>query len=297
MSAALLTKSNLALPLLRQGKVRDVYDLGDKLLIVSTDRLSAFDHVLATPIPDKGRILTQVSSFWFEKTRDLVANHMISADLLEIQSHLPNGVKLDPATYDGRTMLTWKAERIDAECVARGYLAGSGWKEYQQNGMVCGHRLPKGLQEASQLPQPIFTPATKADEGHDVNISRDDLANLVGKETSARLEKLTLKLYSFASAFLKSRGLILADTKFEFGLRGGKLIVIDEMLTPDSSRVWSERTYKQGSSPASFDKQFVRDYLERVGWNKKPPVPALPLDVAEGTARRYQEFLDKLMKP
>jgi phosphoribosylaminoimidazole-succinocarboxamide synthase len=296
MSAALLTKSDIdGLTLLRRGKVRDVYDLGDKLLIVSTDRLSAFDHILPTPIPEKGVILTQISKFWFEKTASLVPNHLITSDLNEIRQAVPRGVRLD-SSLEGRTMLTWKADRVDAECVARGYLAGSGWKEYQKTGMVCGHKLPAGLQEASQLPEPIFTPATKADEGHDENISRARLAEMVGKETSALLEKLTIKLYSFAAAFLKTRGIILADTKFEFGWKNGELILIDEALTPDSSRVWSERTYKQGMSPASYDKQFVRDYLERIGWNKQPPVPALPADVAEGTARRYQEFLDKLTR-
>ena len=290
---ALLTRSSLSLPLLRQGKVRDVYDLGDKLLIVSTDRLSAFDHVLPTPIEGKGKILTQVSRFWFEQTRHIIANHMISADLAEIRAALPRGVNLGEE-YSDRTMLCWKARRIDAECVARGYVIGSGWKDYLKTGMICGHKLPKGLQEASQLPEPIFTPATKADEGHDQNISREELARLVGKETATKLEELTLKLYNFGAKFLRQRGLILADTKFEFGWKGEELIVIDEMLTPDSSRVWSERTYKQGTSPASFDKQYVRDHLERVGWNKQPPVPALPAEVAEGTARRYQEFLDKL---
>lgn len=298
MSAALLTKSNIeGLPLLRRGKVRDVYDLGDKLLIVSTDRLSAFDYILPTPIPEKGKILTQVSAFWFQLTKDLVPNHFLSSDLGEIQSQLPKSVRLPSDLFDGRCTLAWKADRVDTECVARGYLAGSGWKEYRQTGRVCGHELPAGLAEAGKLPEPVFTPATKNDTGHDENISRGRLSELVGKETAAELERLTLKLYNFAAKFLQPRGLILADTKFEFGRRKGGLILIDEMLTPDSSRIWSEKTYKQGSSPASYDKQFVRDHLERVGWNKQPPVPELPAEVAEGTARRYAEFYKKLLLP
>jgi phosphoribosylaminoimidazole-succinocarboxamide synthase len=296
MGMSLLTKSDIeGLTLLRRGKVRDVYDLGDKLLIVSTDRLSAFDCILPTPIPEKGVILTQISNFWFEKTRHLVPNHLIATDLAEIQKALPKNVLLSP-DFAGRTMLTWKAERIDVECVARGYLAGSGWKEYAQTGRVCGHALPPGLQEASALPEPIFTPATKNDTGHDQNISREECAKAVGLETMKELERLTLKLYSFAASFLRQRGLILADTKFEFGRHNGGLMLIDEALTPDSSRVWSERTYKQGTSPASYDKQFVRDHLERVGWNKLPPAPELPAEVAEGTARRYAEFHQKLLR-
>lgn len=289
---ALLTKTDIeGLPLLRRGKVRDVYDLGDKLLIVSTDRLSAFDHILPTPIPGKGTILTQISAFWFKKTAHLVPNHLISADLPEIQKQLPNGIKLDPAAFEGRTMLTWKAKRIDAECVVRGYLAGSGWKEYKANGMVCGHRLPIGLLESSPLPAPIFTPATKADEGHDENITVQQLSVAVGGDkVSAELQKFSTTLYTFAGELLKAKGLILADTKFEFGYHNNKLIVIDEMLTPDSSRIWEAQSYKPGATPASFDKQFVRDYLERIDWNKQPPVPAIPADVVEGTVSRYREF-------
>lgn len=288
----LLTRSDIeGLKLLRRGKVRDVYDLGDKLLIVSTDRLSAFDHVLPTPIPEKGVILTQASAFWFEKTKHIITNHLITADIKEIQKELPKGVSLPAGDFAGRTMLCWKAERIDAECVARGYLAGSGWKEYQKTGMVCGHTLPAGLQEASKLPTPIFTPATKADEGHDQNITRERLSELVGKETAAELERLTLTIYAFAAAWLAPRGLILADTKLEFGRKDGKLILIDEMITPDSSRVWKAVSYQPGTSPASFDKQYVRDFLERSAWDKNPPVPALPDLVVEGTARRYREYL------
>ncbi|MBI3553242.1 MAG: phosphoribosylaminoimidazolesuccinocarboxamide synthase [Elusimicrobia bacterium] len=288
-----LTKTDIpGLTLLRRGKVRDVYDLGDKLLIVSTDRLSAFDHILPNPIPGKGKILTQVSAWWFKKTAHLVPNHLISADLPAIQKSLPSGVKLNPEAFDGRTMLCWKAKRIDAECVVRGYLAGSGWKEYQASATICGHRLPPNLLESSPLPAPIFTPATKADEGHDENITIKQLSHVVGGDSvAAELQQLSAKLYTFAAELLKEKQLILADTKFEFGYRDKQLIVIDEMLTPDSSRVWDAKSYKPGTTPASFDKQFVRDYLERIKWNKQPPVPSLPPEVVEGTLRRYQEFL------
>lgn len=287
-----LTRTDIAgLKLLRRGKVRDVYDLSDKLLIVSTDRLSAFDYILPNPIPGKGRLLTQIAAFWFKKTERLVPNHLISTDLKEIQGQLPKGVALDAATFAGRTMLTWKANRVDVECVVRGYLAGSGWKEYKKTSEVCGHKLPSNLLESSKLPTPIFTPATKADEGHDENITVAKLTQTVGRDVAAELEKLSVNLFNFAGELLKSKQLILADTKFEFGYHNGKLIVIDEMLTPDSSRVWEAKNYKPGTSPASFDKQFVRDYLERIGWNKQPPVPSLPDDVIAGTLKRYEEFL------
>jgi phosphoribosylaminoimidazole-succinocarboxamide synthase len=293
---AVTTTDLPGLKLLRRGKVRDVYDLGDKLLIVATDRLSAFDYILPTPIPEKGKLLTAISAHWFKSTKGQVPNHFITDELPYIQKVVGDSVTLDPAIFDGRTTLAYKAERIDVECVARGYIAGSGWKEYKAGGMVCGHRLPAGLQEASKLPEPIFTPASKNDHGHDENISREKCAQLIGPELTQELERLTLKLYNYASAKMLTKGLILADTKFEFGRKDGQLIVIDEMLTPDSSRVWDQKTYKQGSSPASYDKQFVRDYLERVGWNKQPPVPELPAEVAEGTSRRYLEFYERLLK-
>jgi len=292
----LLTKTDIdGLELLRRGKVRDVYAVGqDKLLIVSTDRLSAFDHILPTPIPEKGKILTQVSAFWFEKTAHLVPNHLISADLADISRHLPKNIRLDPA-LDGRTMLAWKAQRLDIECVVRGYLAGSGWKEYKSSGTVCGQKLPAGLQDASRLPATIFTPATKNDEGHDENISLQAFAKAVGgDEVAAEVQQLSLKLYAYGAELLNSKGLILADTKFEFGFHDGKLIVIDEMLTPDSSRVWDAASWKPGTTPASYDKQFVRDYLERCGWDKQSAPPALPQDVVQGTVRRYEEFSRKV---
>lgn len=297
MSATMttLTESHIAgLKLFTRGKVRDVYDLGDHLLIVSTDRLSAFDYVLPTPIPDKGRALTQISAFWFKRTSGIVPNHMVSAYLPEIKAVLPKGTIIDDAKFGGRTMLVKKAKRVDAECVVRGYLMGSGWKEYQKSMTVCGHRLPAGLKEASKLPEPIFTPSTKADQGHDENISREKLAELVGQETASELERLSLTLYKEAAAYMETKGLILADTKFEFGRLNGQLIVIDEMITPDSSRFWDAKNYKVGSSPESFDKQFVRDHLERIGWDKKPPVPALPNDVVEGTTKRYLEALMRI---
>jgi len=280
--------------LLRRGKVRDVYDLGDKLLIVASDRLSAFDVILPTPITGKGKILTTAALFWFDLTKDVVPNHLITADFDAIQKLVP--AKLDRAWFDGRMMLVKKAKRIDAECVARAYLAGSGWKEYKATGSVVGHRLPAGLLEASKLPETIFTPATKADEGHDENISRERLAEVIGADLAKKLETLTLAVFAKASAHLASRGLILADTKFEFGFIDGELRLIDEILTPDSSRVWEKKDWKPGTTPDGFDKQFVRDWLEKSGWNKTAPGPDLPAEVVAGTLTRYEEFLAKVTK-
>jgi phosphoribosylaminoimidazole-succinocarboxamide synthase len=282
------------LPLLRRGKVRDVYDLGEKLLIVASDRLSAFDVVLPTALTGKGKILTTAALFWFDLTKDVVANHLITADFNEIQKALPKGMILDKAWFDGRMMLVHKAKRVDVECVARAYLAGSGWKEYKQTGIVGGHELPAGLLEAAKLPEVIFTPATKADEGHDENITREQLSAQVGAPLSAQLEKLTLDVFRKAADHLDQRGLILADTKFEFGYVQGELRLIDEILTPDSSRVWEKSDWKPGRTPDGFDKQFVRDWLERSGWDKRAPAPALPPDVVEGTLARYRDFLKKV---
>jgi phosphoribosylaminoimidazole-succinocarboxamide synthase len=284
----------VGLPLLRRGKVRDVYDLGDNILIVASDRLSAFDVILPTPIPGKGKILTTAALFWFELTKNVVPNHLITADFAEIQRSV--GVKLDKDWFDGRMMLVRKAKRVDVECVARAYLAGSAWKEYKATGIVGGHALPKGLSEASKLPEPIFTPATKADEGHDENISREQLAKLIGQDLAKELERLTLNVFGRASQHLEARGLILADTKFEFGYINGKLCLIDEILTPDSSRVWEKKDWKPGRAPDGFDKQYVRDWLERSGWNKAAPAPALPEDVVDGTLARYHQFLTKVTK-
>ncbi|MBI3507644.1 MAG: phosphoribosylaminoimidazolesuccinocarboxamide synthase [Proteobacteria bacterium] len=295
MTAETVVKTNVkGLKLLARGKVRDIYDLGDKLLIVATDRLSAFDYVLPTPIPGKGETLTRMSAFWFEKTARIVPNHFLSVDLKEIQRALPKGVKLAPEQFEGRSMLVKKAKRFDAECVVRGYVAGSGWKDYVKTGAICGHPLPKGLKESQQLKSPIFTPATKADTGHDENISFEAFAKVVGAQHAVDLKHMSVALYEAAAAHLQTRGLLLADTKFEFGLLDGKLIVIDEMVTPDSSRIWEESEYRVGTSPASFDKQFVRNWLEKSGWNKQPPVPSLPDDVVRGTSQRYAEAFRRI---
>ncbi|MDE2293586.1 MAG: phosphoribosylaminoimidazolesuccinocarboxamide synthase [Elusimicrobia bacterium] len=287
-------KSDIGIAPSYRGKVRDLYDLGSHLLLVATDRISAFDHVLQPAIPGKGAVLTQISAFWFKRTRGIVPNHMVSTDLAEVAKALPAGARLDPEAFEGRVMLARKAKRVDAECVVRGYLAGSGWKEYKKTGAVCGHKLPAGLKEAQKLPQPIFTPSTKAEQGHDENISREELARLVGADVARRLETLSLALYAECARHLESKGIILADTKFEFGFIDGELAVIDEMATPDSSRFWDAATYKVGSSPESFDKQFVRDFLERSGWDKNPPAPTLPPEVVSGTLARYREALERI---
>lgn len=285
-----LSGSEPALKLLRAGKVRQVYDLNDRLLIVSTDRISAFDYILPTPIPGKGAILNQLSAFWFSKTKTIIANHAITSDINEIRKAVPQA-KLD-SWYDGRTMLVKKAKRVDFECVVRGYLAGSGWNDYKASGAVCGIALPAGLNEAQKLPEPLFTPTTKADSGHDENISFEKLEELAGRKTAAALRAASMALYKFGAGFLSARGIILADTKFEFGFDdAGGLIVIDEMLTPDSSRFWDAKTYRTGVSPESFDKQFVRDYLTASGWNKNSAPPELPSAVVEGTLNRYRQAL------
>ncbi|TBR21137.1 phosphoribosylaminoimidazolesuccinocarboxamide synthase [bacterium] len=277
-----------------RGKVRDLYDLGDKLLLVATDRISAFDVVLSPAVPDKGRILTQISAYWFRETKSIVPNHVVSHDLADVNRALPAGASLPAAEFEGRVTLARKAQRVDAECVVRGYLVGSGWKEYQKTGSVCGHKLPAGLLEAQKLPEPLFTPSTKADQGHDENISREMLAEMVGADLARRLEDLSLKLYKACAERLLKKGLILADTKFEFGFIDGELRVIDEMVTPDSSRMWDAATYKVGKAPESFDKQPVRDFLEKTGWNKTPPAPTLPPEVVAATVARYREALARI---
>ncbi|HVA65644.1 MAG TPA: phosphoribosylaminoimidazolesuccinocarboxamide synthase [Elusimicrobiota bacterium] len=276
------------LKLFRRGKVRDVYDLDDKLLIVASDRVSAFDCVMPEPVPGKGQVLTRISSFWFRKTAALVPNHFLSDNLRDINDALPQGAKLRPGAHEGRVMLAKKARRFDAECVVRGYLAGSGWKEYQETGAVCGETLPAGLKPFSRLPRPIFTPAAKSDTGHDHNITKAELAKLIGPARSQELEEISLRLYSFAAAFLEPKGLILADTKFEFGLWDDRVIAIDEMLTPDSSRIWSAADLGAGRAPAAYDKQMLRDYLESSGWSKTPPAPHLPPSVVEALSARYE---------
>lgn len=269
-----------------RGKVRDIYDLGDSLLIVTTDRLSAFDYVLPSPIPDKGKVLTQISEFWFERFADLTPNHLVSADVADF----PEPFRSHADQLEGRSALVRKLEMLPVECVARGYLAGSGFKEYGQSRTVCGIELPEGLQNSSRLPEPIFTPATKATDGHDENIPFAEAARLIGRERAEQVRDLTLKLYAEGAAFAAKRGILIADTKFEFGMDGDTLVLADEALTPDSSRFWPADRYEEGRSQASLDKQYVRDHLESVGWNKQPPVPELPADVVEGTRERYLEI-------
>jgi len=285
-----LTTSHVeGLPLVHRGKVRETYEVDERhLLLVATDRLSAFDVVFDQPIPDKGAVLTRLSAWWFEQLADIGRSHFVSAD----PTDLP--VAARTAEMAPRSMLVRRAERIDAECVVRGYLAGSGWAEYQRSGTVCGHRLPDGLREADRLPEPIFTPSTKADVGHDENISREQLAQMVGAELAGQLEDRSIALYNAGARRAESVGLILADTKFEFGWIDGQLAVIDEVLTPDSSRFWDGERYAPGSSPASFDKQFVRDFVARSGWNKEPPAPVLPDEVITGTRDRYVAAYERL---
>jgi phosphoribosylaminoimidazole-succinocarboxamide synthase len=268
-----------------RGKVRDLYSLNEQLLFVATDRISAFDYVLATGIPEKGRVLTQLSLFWFDFLKDVVKNHLITARVEEY----PAPLKKYADDLRGRSMLVTKAQMIDIECVARGYLSGSGWKEYQQTGAVCGIKLPAGLKESDKLPQPIFTPATKALSGHDENISIEEMAKRTGKELAEKLRDLTLKIYKTAADYAAGRGIIIADTKFEFGQTSQGLILADEVLTPDSSRFWPADKYHPGTAQESFDKQFVRDYLETIKWNKQPPAPSLPEDVARKTSEKYIE--------
>ena len=305
-TAPLLETSLDGLALNRRGKVRDVYDITlasgeDGLLIVATDRISAFDYVLGSGIPDKGKVLTQLSGFWFERMGDLVPHHLISLD----GNAFPEAARRHADVLRGRTMLARKTDPVPIECVARGYLSGSGWKEYQQSGRVCGVKLPSGLRESDRLPEPIFTPATKAESGHDINISEEEAGRLVGGELIARLKALTLEIYRRGCEHAESKGIIIADTKFEFGLArrsgaaaeaarsaantvdGNEIVLIDEVLTPDSSRFWPAAQYEPGHGQPSFDKQFVRDYLEAIRWNKQPPVPSLPDEVIARTREKY----------
>ncbi len=290
MPSPVMTSANLPLPVFSVGKVRDTYDLGDRLLMVATDRMSAFDSIMPNGIPDKGRVLTQLSAFWFHRLAGIIPNHLLSVDV----SDLPEAVSAQRDELAGRFMIVKKAKRLDFECVARGYLAGSGWAEYQQTGSVCGVKLPPGLRQADKLPQPIFTPATKAEEGHDINISLLEMQADVGDELGQRIANVSIALYEAAAAYALEHGIIIADTKMEFGLLDGELILIDELLTPDSSRYWPLSDYQPGGSPASFDKQFLRDWLEASGWNKLPPAPELPPEVIEGIASRYREAYERL---
>jgi phosphoribosylaminoimidazole-succinocarboxamide synthase len=280
-----LLTTNLPLPLRARGKVRDIYDLGDRLLFVASDRISAFDCVLGSGIPCKGRVLTQMSLFWFEFLRDSVRSHLMTANVGEY----PRKISGHRSVLEGRSMLVKKAEMIEIECVARGYLAGSGWKEYKAHRTVCGVPLPAGLREADRLPEPIFTPATKAQTGHDVNVPFSYVANVLGVDLAGELRDLTLHIYSRAAEYALERGIILADTKFEFGFLDSELVLADEALTPDSSRYWPADRYRPGGPQLSFDKQYVRDYLETLNWDKRAPAPALPEDVIQKTSEKYQE--------
>jgi len=286
MASSIILDTNLSgMTLARRGKVRDVYDVGQHLLIVATDRISAFDYVLGSGIPDKGKVLTQMSAFWFDHLGDLTPHH---AEAIDVDT-FPAALTPHREILRGRSMLVTKTTPLPVECVARGYLSGSGWKDYQKTGAICGIPLPKGLKESDRLPEPIFTPATKAESGHDENISEEEAGRIIGHDRIKRLKELTLNLYQRGVEHAETCGIIIADTKFEFGEVDGKLLLIDEVLTPDSSRFWPHDQYQPGKAQPSFDKQFVRDYLERIGWNKQPPVPSLPDDVVANTRAKYLE--------
>lgn len=278
------------IPKIKSGKVREIYDLGDSFLFVATDRISAFDCVMPNGIPGKGSVLTQISHFWFDQMAGLVPNHREYTT----GQDLPDKLSPWSKQLDGRSMIVKKAEPLTIECVVRGYLAGSGWKEYQEDGTVCGISLPGGLVESSELHEPIFTPATKAETGHDENISFEQALELVGKETADKVKELSLEIYKRAREYARTRGIIIADTKFEFGYLNGELLLIDEVLTPDSSRFWPAESYEPGKSQPSFDKQFVRDYLEGLDWDKTPPAPALPDSIVKKTQEKYMEAYTKL---
>ena len=290
MNPVLLETNLPGFDLVGRGKVRDIYELGDMLLIVATDRISAFDYILGTGIPDKGRVLNQITLFWLERLKPLVANHLITSEVRDY----PAGLQAFADQLEGRSMLVRRARMIEVECVARGYLSGSGWKEYQQRGTVCGIVLPEGLQESARLREPIFTPATKAQSGHDENISFDTMAGLIGTELTEKLSTLTLSIYQAATEYAAGRGIIIADTKFEFGFAGEELVLADEVLTPDSSRFWPADQYAPGGPQQSYDKQYVRDYLEEIRWNKQPPAPSLPEEVALRTSEKYKQAYREL---
>jgi phosphoribosylaminoimidazole-succinocarboxamide synthase len=289
--------TDLSLPLFIRGKVRDTYDLGDRLLIVATDRISAFDVVLPCGIPDKGLVLNQLSAFWFDQTRNIIPNHLIEVidDVKSLGRYRPKGSRTAyPSYLAKRSMIVKKVARIPVECVVRGYLAGSAWGEYQTSGMVCGIPLPEGLKESQKLPRPLFTPTTKAETGHDQPLTMAEMEKLVGKVQTAEIQEKSLAVYNYAWEYALDKGIIIADTKMEFGLLDGKLILIDELLTPDSSRFWDAKQYRVGQSQPSYDKQPVRDWLVQSGWNKEPPAPMLPSEVIEATTKRYREAYEKL---
>ncbi len=291
MEAALYDTVLEGLNLKGRGKVRDIYDLGEAMLMVATDRISAFDVVMPNPIPGKGRILTQMSKFWFEVMRGIIPDHLITADV----DRFPESCQPHAGILKGRSMLVRKAKPLPVECIVRGYISGSGWKSYLESGSICGIGLPEGMKESEQLPEPLFTPSTKEAQGaHDVNISFDEAADVVGKQLAARLKKISIAIYEKALAIADPCGIIIADTKFEFGLVDGELVLIDEVLTPDSSRFWPKDTYRPGGPQKSFDKQYVRDYLLSIQWNKKPPAPELPPEIVENTQKKYEEALRRL---
>ena len=297
ISPSVLIEADLPLPLFIRGKVRDTYDLGNRLLIIATDRISAFDSVLPCGIPDKGLVLNQLSVFWFEKTRHLVPNHLIEVvdDVHCLDSYLSAESRFPyPSYLAGRSMIVKKVKRIPIECVVRGYLSGSAWAEYQQYGTISGLPVAKDLRESQELPQPLFTPTTKAETGHDQPVTMDEMKRLVGEARAEEIKEKSLAVYSYARQYARARGIIIADTKFEFGLDDDKLILIDELLTPDSSRIWDAKLYKVGESQPSYDKQPVRDWLTQSGWNKEPPAPMLPPEVIEATTRRYRQAYERL---
>ncbi len=275
-------------PLVKRGKVRDIYDLGENLLLIATDRISAFDVVLPNGIPGKGKVLTQLSIYWFKLMEELIPNHILAVDIQDF----PEVLKRYSEILEGRSMLVRKTKPVPVECVVRGYLAGSGWKEYKENGSVCGIQLPEGLVNSSRLDKPIFTPATKEEHGHDINITFEDVRQMVGDDLANKLKDISLKIYSKARDVAEKKGIIIADTKFEFGLHDGNLLLIDELLTPDSSRFWSIKDYEPGKNQESYDKQIVRDYLLTLDWDKTYPAPSLPEEVVERAARRYREILE-----
>ena len=297
MDNEVLMETNLPLPVFIKGKVRDAYDLGSHLLFIATDRMSAFDVVLPTGIPLKGHVLSRLSSFWFRRTRDIIPNHMTEAvdDVHCLDSYLPQEQRFTyPSFLRGRSMVVKKTKRIPVECVVRGYLAGSAWAEYKEHTTIGGNRMPENLKESQELEQPLFTPTTKADTGHDEPMSKKDIIKLVGLNIAQEMEQVSIRLYQFAHEYARSRGLIIADTKFEFGIDNGKLVVIDEMLTPDSSRFWDINKYEVGRPQDSFDKQPLRDWLSATGWNKQPPGPELPEDIVRETTQRYVQAYEYL---
>ncbi len=292
MNSDVLKESDFeGINLVKRGKVRDIYEIGDQLLIVASDRMSAFDVVMADPIPDKGKILTSISLFWFKELEHMMENHLISSDPAEY----PENCKKHTEELKGRSMLVKKAKPLPVECIVRGYLSGSGWKDYLSNGSVCGISLPEGLKESQKLPEPIFTPSTKAEDGmHDENITFEEAVKLIGEETAEKVQQLSLRIYEFGRALAAEKGIIVADTKFEFGIKDDRLILIDEVLTPDSSRFWPMDSYSPGGPQKSFDKQFLRDYLLEIKWSKQPPPPKLPPEIIEKTRAKYLEALERL---